>query len=110
MLISPLPIYCRNAAIAADSASSVTPVGLEREVGAAMSEVRAAAAEAGDRATTAAGRGAGSAMRRGRRRHGGGGGGGVVEPVWRRVLSIVAAMQTVALAASSLFGTAGKIS
>ena len=49
---------------------------------------------------------AGSEMRRGRRRFGGGGGG---EAVWRGILSFVAAMQTIALAASSFFGASGKM-
>ena len=45
-------------------------------------------------------------MRRGRRRILRGGGGG--EPVCRGILSFVATMHTFALAASSLFGAAGK--
>ena len=109
LLIAPLPIYSsyRNAAIfAADSAPAVVTLAgfteegsssTSHEFGGAMSEAQA------EQATRTV-RVAGSEMRRGRRRFGGGGG----EPVWRGVLSFVAAMRTIALAESSLFGAAGK--
>ena len=104
ILITPLSTYSsyRNATIAADSAA-VTLVSFSEgsssttlEFGVAMSEARAVSTAAT----------AGSEMRRGRRRFGGGGGG---EAVWRGILSFVAAMQTIALAASSFFGASGKM-
>ena len=93
--------FFRNAANAADSTAAVVSLINLAETGLSSAALKFAMSEAarGAAATTAE-------MRRGRRRVRAGGGGG--EPVWRGVLSLVATMHTFALAASSLFGAAGK--